>query len=303
MHILRTFLQTRARLSRKRRFVDNDPQAARIDRSFGARDVKAHDAAPAIDRSRKSKLDAGILSLGDDARRRLQGGCDAFVQCDYGYEEDNPGVSCAAACAANGTALCCDGESACDYFTGAVCKDGVSCFGDRACYYANIGTVVRSCSEYEACYAAGSDGGSIEQVEDGCVGTSACYNTAAFYGNIGRIENGCLGERACSGAVDGYYGYIGFGAAGVYGRIGLISGSCVGESTCAGAAGYVGRIGIISGSCKDGEKTCYYAGQLYGSIQGILNSCKEGERACADMAYEYGNTGTIQDSCDGTFAW
>mmetsp|Transcript_37253 Transcript_37253/g.78559 ORF Transcript_37253/g.78559 Transcript_37253/m.78559 type:complete len:456 (-) Transcript_37253:460-1827(-) len=215
-------------------------------------------------------------------------------------------MSCQAMCGGK----CCDGTQACDLFTGVVCKDSISCFGDKSCYnatismvlrgchgehscsYANIHRVIEGCDGGYACYSAGYDG-SIGTVYKSCIGDEAC-SYAAQYGNIAAMQESCIGKHACTyAAAEG-------------GTIGIILDSCLGERACYAAAYYYGNItGEIQSSCHGANLTCYYAASYGGSIGNILKSCHQ-ERACAMAAactnatLECGSNITIiSNSCDG----
>jgi hypothetical protein len=87
-------------------------------------------------------------------------GANGYVDCVNGTVRDMPGVSCASAC----DGQCCQGDNACDPygfpgFTGKVCKDGISCMGEKAC----LGSTVQYL------------------VYQGCNGTLACLGSTVQY--------------------------------------------------------------------------------------------------------------------------
>jgi hypothetical protein len=92
-----------------------------------------------------------------------------FVDCDNGQLSSELTISCAAECGG----YCCDGDQSCDEFTGKVCKDGVSCMGDYACYYATIPSVIGSCNGIKACYYAGYEG-TVGSMHSSCLDNGAC---------------------------------------------------------------------------------------------------------------------------------
>lgn len=128
---------------------------------------------------------------------------DGSVICVNGTVNGNGIDSCYDAC----DGQCCQGEKACDQFTGTVCKDMVSCSGLEACYRANIDLVLRGCSGEDSCSKAGSNGGSIGVVQDSCIGEEACEMAAEYGGRINNIRNSCREKEACQG-VAGHEGVV-----------------------------------------------------------------------------------------------
>jgi hypothetical protein len=273
--------------------------------------------------------------------------CDEFVTCRNGLDIRDPtgGTSCFDSCVDNtGAQVCCayndvagDYFNACEGFTGKVCKDGFSCNGYRACYGANIPSVVKSCIGDFACYKAGAVGGSIGNVNDSCEGASACRRLAYHNGKVGNVLNSCIGEDACEDAAhDG--GLIGSitdsckaeGATEVigacsslafrYGIVGNVLNSCKGELACEDGAFHGGTIGSITRSCYGlracdslGESgdvgninnactatySCYYGGAYGGIIGNIVSSCTADD-ACRDLGKGQGKVGHVTNSCTGT---
>jgi len=71
-----------------------------------------------------------------------------LVDCVAGYVRgSNPPVKCSDASACNGACCGTAGSTACDDFTGMVCKDSISCIGgSNTCKYANVTRVVGGCN-------------------------------------------------------------------------------------------------------------------------------------------------------------
>ena len=157
---------------------------------------------PSTSTLRGSASDLGVLSmkndrtLADDEGRHLarkpkaDTSCpeEDIVVCDLGNTvsvggnttHSAVGSPCAIAC----EGMCCSGLNSCDRFTGAVCKDGMSCSSNTdpnyssACNGANIAMVHRGCN------GAGSCGGAILLlVQDACNNNYACggANSPPFY--------------------------------------------------------------------------------------------------------------------------
>ena len=96
--------------------------------------------------------------------------------------------------------MCCSGLQSCDYFTGKVCKDGVSCShteqaypgapSGQACYNANIAMVHRGCNGYGSCAGA-----KLLLVQDACNNKEACggANSGDFY-----IEDPVCATQCCN---------------------------------------------------------------------------------------------------------
>jgi len=134
-----------------------------------------------------SEAGKGIDTQGIEDRDRVD-----EIDCRSGVayaNQLNTGKSCQVACTEFGGS-CCVGEDACTDFTGLVRTDG-SCNGPRACYRANIGSVVNSCVGVNSCNYAGydSDAG-IGSMKNSCQGGSACAS-AAYEGSIGTIDDSC----------------------------------------------------------------------------------------------------------------
>lgn len=163
-----------------------------------AQNIKPHDADNIGAATPKHKPDVGILSQKQGTRdgRRLATDCPTgqLVECVLGFNATDLSQSCEDAC----DGKCCGGgDRPCDKFTGSVCKDDVSCFGNFSCYYATIDLVVEGCNGAEACYYAGYDSVSnIQEINNGCRGEKACAE-AAEYGAIGSIKDSCIGYKAC----------------------------------------------------------------------------------------------------------
>ena len=178
---------------------DDAAAAAMLPLSFAPRKIKQHQVAGS---KVTVEAETGILPRmrGALSSRRLQDeSCvEGFVDCVAG-KVDGTSTECATAC---GDA-CCEGEHACEGFTGSVCKDGVSCSGRDACYEANILSVVGSCCYISACVYAGGSGsateGSIGNMKDSCIGYKAC-NRAAYEGRLGDLLDSCDDYFACDSA-------------------------------------------------------------------------------------------------------
>ena len=101
-----------------------------------------------------------------------------------------------ASCAIGCEGMCCSGLNSCDRFTGAVCKDGMSCSHttdpnySSACYNANITMVHRGCNGYGSCAGA-----KLLLVQDACNNRTACRgaNSGAFY-----IEDQICATKCCN---------------------------------------------------------------------------------------------------------
>lgn len=131
--------------------------------------------------------------------------CSDFVTCVDGFSVNSNGESgppCSTACGG----LCCQGERACEGFTGKVCKDG-SCSGKQACRAATIPQVINSCKPWPnsgghgstqvanlVCDLVANDGGSsfgsVGNLTDSCWGNGACRQMA-HYGEVGNVINSC----------------------------------------------------------------------------------------------------------------
>jgi len=185
-----------------------------------------------------------------------------FVQCIEGYNADDDQETCADACEGE----CCVGTNACYYFTGSVCKDGVSCSGYNACSYSYIDSVINGCyGGSKAC-----EGADITMVANSCQGPSACDYAGKNSRGIDLIENSCHGDNVC------------FNAAYVNGSIGIIQDSCQGYRACDFVAFYSGNIGMIQNSCR-GDNACDWAASNFGNIGNIVDSCL-GEESCLGAA-------------------
>ena len=227
------------------------------------------------------RTDVGIGILFSKTEKKPSCPEDDMVKCVNGTLAEDGTTSCADVCGKG----CCVGKQACDYFTGAVCKDGVSCRGDYACYAASINSIIRACNGMAACaYAAGNDG-AITKIEDSCYGEDACEGAAAVNGSIGEIKDSCFGENAC------------FFAASNYGDIGDIKDSCFRESACEKAASKYGSIGEIQDSCY-GDNACYKASSGFGNITSISHACNA-VGACYKAAY-YESQGRPPNPDNGT---
>ena len=178
--------------------------------------------------------------------------------CVDGYTAG--GVSCEEECARR----CCVGSDACDGFTGEVCKDDTSCFGEEACRDANIGIVAHGCNGMRACDHVGyDDGGYVGSVSDSCNGKRACYWAASYGGKVDEItDDSCKGEKAC------YY-----------------------------VAGYYGHVSLINNSCK-GDKACVYAACDEGSCGGIENSCNAASACNIGAEGDFDLPSGVTDRCN-----
>jgi len=266
----------------------------------------------------KPDLDVGILSNKQDTNsRRLAPECaGGFVNCIDGNDSVSGNNTCAEACGE----ACCVGPNACDYFTGDVCMDDVSCFGYKSCYYAKIDTIVHGCNGTYACYKAAYDGGFIGEVYNSCLGNTTCSEAARYGGSITEIVNGCHGVQACEyaaesdGKIDGIQdscvGYKAcYSAAYNGGSTANISNSCNDISSCFYTAAYGGTIGDILNSCDDTD-ACSHAGacknttepeQCASNITEILDSCV-GEEACVRVAFDGRIVEGIDNACNNVMA-
>jgi hypothetical protein len=186
-----------------------------------------------------------------------------IVECVDGVLTSDTSQSCVDECDGD----CCVGTTgspdACTGFTGRVCKDGYSCTGLDACKDADIDLVVGGCrgdaaygllgvcekadikrgvirgciGDDGSCYGAGSNGGYVGRIKDGCVGDKACRFLGSYGGYVGFADNGCVGdEKVC------------YQAGGNNGRVGFIRNACKGKIACGGAGG-AGFVGFIENSC------------------------------------------------------
>lgn len=96
-----------------------------------------------------------------------------------------------------------------------------------------------SCSEYQACKGAGSQGGSIGIISNSCNGEGACSLVAHNNGRINRItSSSCNNKGSCANAAtDGGY-------------IDRIQASCNGQGACNNAGRNNGDISVISSNCN-----------------------------------------------------
>jgi len=205
-----------------------------------------------------------------------------IVECDNGFTAD--GKTCEEAC----DGLCCTGDDfvvnstltlrPCDYFTGSLCKDRISCSGARACAFANTNSVVRSCNGPVSCYKAGYNG-YVGSIINSCHDQVSCTR-AGSYGTIGSIVNSCLGAESCRSAARS-------------GIIASIVNSCNGTNACYYAAAFGGLIEEIDNSCM-GDEACKNAARR-GSIGSIMDSC-QGGYSCLSIANN-GGIEKIVNSC------
>lgn len=286
---------------------------------------KRKDAYKAAKEKAKGKMGGGSSSSNGIVATKQPSNldhCDEFVVCEGGYVEN--GDTCAFACDGD----CCYGSDACTSFTGQVCKDGNSCSGEKACYYAEIASVVNGCQGDEACkmagyyggslgsvhnscffnYAcekAGSYGGQISEIKDSCVGERSCYKMAYYNGVIESVENSCTeGSSSCAFAASGWYGYEGYFYDNYYdspdvegGRIERIVNSCGAAYSCMWAASAGGAIEQIQDSCQ-GIDSCYDIAYRNGGIGLVKSSCSD-FLSCLGLARFYGSVGDILYSCEG----
>ena len=198
-----------------------------------------------------------------------------YVKCFNGFEVgSNPKRKCSEACGLK----CCNGDQACDGFSGSVCKDG-SCSGDAACYYAIIPDVVKSCIGDESCREVANQSqsevkGIVGRIVNSCKEENACFRLASK-GKVGEIRDSCIGKNSCVEVGNGG------GSAESRSTVGDLIGSCQGEAACnslgANNDGTKGEVGEVRFSCI-GYKSCNEAGRG-ATIQNILNSC-QAEKAC-----------------------
>lgn len=186
-----------------------------------------------------------------------------YIDCVNGFVKGSKGkISCETACAGK----CCVGNSACNLFTGKVCKDG-SCSGFwSACAYATIPKVVNSChGRTWSCLNAGNKGNN---------------------GKVGSIINSCNDEYACN-MLNSESDDVS--------AVGHIIDSCNGFSACR----HAGTAMNIKSSCNDGF-ACYELGRS-GAIGDVLNSCN-GDKACMNVVVEVGSSvkpPLVNNCCNG----
>ena len=287
--------------------------------TFEARSVVAVDIFEQTRDGAGVDIDAGVLTPLDSVAKgtnkdvapsglvSIASTCDAdkIVTCVNGFDVNSPGgaTTCFESCAGD----CCSygDQNACIGFTGKVCKDG-SCNGAEACRSANIPLVVNSCIGYNACVLAGSDGGSIGNVNGSCNGERACAWLGSYNGQVGNVINSCHGGQACisTASKGGTIGSItnscyGFNACpnlgDTYGDVGNLLNSCNGKGACEWAAVYGGSIDGMTGSCSD-NYACYDLGGRKGKVGFVTDSCT-GENSCMDAGFERGSIGSISQSC------
>lgn len=196
------------------------------------------------------KVDAGILftAVADGAAAAVMTisasaptCAEGFLQCFDGKVRGTS-IPCTTSCAGK----CCVGTDACSRFTGNVCKDG-SCSGTKACWYANIPYVVKSCKAIRACNSAGFEG-TVGVIVNSCNFENSCAYAGEEGGKAGDIQNSCAAKKACY---------------------------CAGTQTSGG-------IGEINTSCN-AYKACYKAGAGYttaGIITSDLVNCCNTESVC-----------------------
>lgn len=240
-----------------------------------------------------STLDTNQVNTRSLAHIDLNDACPhGFVDCDNGYERGDNSKSCATAC----DGQCCQGTDACKSTTAMICKDGVSCFGEKSCGYAKMNHVVNSCGFHE-------DHGTITDIDsDGDLsGHYACFKAGFGGGEVGHIMlNSCRGRYACKD--------LGWG-----GRVGSLTDSCRGYMSCKIVGGapqrYItdiwpladgtasSQVGDLTSSCNE-YKACYkaaYAYSVFGAASselGDLTSSCNAESACSDVASATSYSGT-----------
>jgi hypothetical protein len=198
-----------------------------------------------------------------------------FVDCVQGIVASGT-TTCTAACGGK----CCVGDSACDNFTGKVCKDG-SCNNFFACRFANVPYVVNSCKADSSCFMA--------TLSSNMVG---CCNTANECKSMNDPSK-CTPSLPFVDCEDGYvrgtkYIYAGR-VQGISCREACAGKCCVGSTACNGFTGKV----TMDGSCS-GNDACGYA-----EIKLVVNSCTR-DRTCvlAKIYQTLQNCCNIPDSCD-----
>lgn len=154
------------------------------------------------------------------------------VDCDNGKVRGT-NTDCSVACGGQ----CCFGDQSCNGFTGRVCKDGMSCFGSRACRDAKINFVVDSCDGEYACQFTGRNApvglilNSCKAMDSNSFGLPYGMDHGDFScegvamnpnGQVGNIIDSCKGDRACNGLAHGSFAT----------RVGDISGACIGWEAC-----------------------------------------------------------------------
>ena len=185
-----------------------------------------------------------------------------YIDCVNGFVKGQRKISCETACAGK----CCVGNSACNEFTGKVCKDG-SCSGYwSACAYATIPKVVNSChGDSWSCINAGNKGNK---------------------GKVGSIINSCNYKYACN-MLNSESDDVS--------AVGHIIDSCNGFSACR----HAGTAMNIKSSCND-VYACYKLGRS-GAIGDVLNSCN-GFDACPNVVVEVGSSAKpplVNNCCNG----
>ena len=197
----------------------------------------------------EAKVDAGILlSAGAEEAGDVMTISAVAPTCAEGFLDCFNGkvrgtsTPCSTSCAGK----CCVGTNACSSFTGKVCKDG-SCSGTKACFYANIPHVVKSCKALEACNSAGYDG-TVGNIVNSCNFEKSCAYAGEEGGKAGDIDNSCGAKRACYS--------VGTQSSG---GVGKIINSCNAYTACRTAgAGYV-TAGLITSdlvNCCNTQNAC-----------------------------------------------
>ena len=200
--------------------------------------------------------------------------------------------------------LCCQGNRACEGFTGRVCKDG-SCTGDFACKDAYIPEVINSCKplgsevagESHSCFEAAMQ--RPFKMIDSCRGFSACSNMGSRFldEGVGSLTNSCHNVGVGGGSAGNGNGVC--SDLGRRGSVGDVTSSCYGGRTCSGL-GYGGTVGPITNSCGSqvngksvdlidenshsvmGFQNCLSVGTAYSqSISEITNCCVDEPEQCA----------------------
>lgn len=235
----------------KRSLSENEGYYGKADKAPSDSSSFVSVTTTAANASSEAKVDAGILfSTGaeEDAGNVMTISSAIAPTCTAGFLDCFNGkvrgtsTLCSTACSGN----CCVGTDACKSFTGQICKDG-SCSGTKACAYANIPYVVKSCKALEACNSAGYDG-TVGSIVNSCNHEKSCAYAGEEGGKTGDITNSCGAKRACYSA-----------GTNPSGGVGKIIDSCNAYAACRTAgAGYI-TAGIITSdlvNCCNTQNVC-----------------------------------------------
>jgi len=230
--------------------------------------------------------------------------------CTEGYVECINGLSGGQTCEEACGGMCCAGPlfyggGPCKGYTGRVCKDGKSCFGERACLNANINMIVEGCSGEMSCMVAGFRGGVVEKVIKSCWGKEACGAAAYVGGFVGTILNSCQQDGACWEAAACTLSNPNCGS-----NITEITSSCNGRGTCFDTASRGGAVDAIVNACN-ADGACSGAGKGEGNTipSGIKNCCnaedecdEECENTAGERLCETPTEATLPEACRSSLA-